>query len=230
MVMLFLTMVLATSCVNAVKFEQHSPYQVKAKIDKPLLLVVPDSTDVNFFPASTGKFLTRKKYNIYYAQAIKHETVARFQNMFSAINVVTESQFDEIQGIEPEVKAGNADEEKVEELDEFEAEQAELIKEIDFLPTIVHEQNGYVLHYKRILFTMRDLKPTYMVELEFWNRETGQVLLDGKLRASGQVTERREDQKLMNEQLVVSVTSACTNLLLNLRDNVAEVLKSSPEK
>ncbi|MCB2156816.1 hypothetical protein KQI84_18210 [bacterium] len=211
LMILVAAMFATTGCKHAVTFERHVPYQAPDYYDAPLIVVVPNDIDEVQYSARLGLFPEPKSFKIFYGQALKEETAARFARMYNRIVIIDEMMYEEatdpvtasIQGTELNMGTYDYEFDSASEID------ADLLK-------ILQSPDGYLLRYRSIDFYMEDKKTILSVNAEFTDRFTGQTLFEGRISGAGDSIIEYNAIGNLKQELKRSTIGACTAVLVRL--------------
>lgn len=179
---LFCCMALFSGCSHNVNFAPNAPYSASNKIAAPLVIVVPDNTDLVSYKTVQNKLYYYNKYHIYYGQALRNQAIARLDRKVDRLFVVTDSEYAYLQGTEPEGLEfiSNQKAKKFPPITE-----EELKARMEFVPAILKEDIGYLLIIRKVQFQFEGGVGQYIMEVEFRNRSTNEELFQGIFRGNG---------------------------------------------
>jgi len=224
-VFLLVAALLAGGCVTKVGFGPHAPYASERVVRRELLVVLPSDIDERFEKATFGPALEPMHFRVFYGQALRHEMEARYRTTFSEVATVTKLEHDI--ALELPLDPPDAADEKAYEAWEKRYEAAR--KGTEFLPTLVEEQRGYLLTVEEAKFSLEGRTPILVVDVTLADRETGEQLFDGPMRARAtgptipDRTARGHQEKVVREATLATTTE----LLRNLSDDIFEALDAN---
>ncbi|MEQ8819212.1 MAG: hypothetical protein RLY93_03140 [Sumerlaeia bacterium] len=208
------------------RFEPHAAYQSNyGPYDKPLVIIVPDDRDEAFTTLRTGsQFLDPKSFQVFYIEALAVESHARFRNMFAQVAVVEQSEFLRANDL-PLLNPNAPEPEPAEEESPVPGEGSEP----EFpLPDFVTGDRGYVLEFRNVLFGFGGNRPRYSTEVIFVDREADELLLAGRLEATGRELSPSNNKDFIEERVRASTVTACSQLLVETRRKMAEAIEKGP--
>jgi len=210
---------------TAVTFNPHAPYQAQNSTNKPLVIVLPTHYDrVYERHVVKSSFFSKDVYRIYFGSALAEEAKARFAKKFSTVGIYSDEQFAIVnnsnpRGIEFELKESEYPKPE---------ETAEMKRELDFAPSYVGKEEGYILTFSNVDFEYQNDMAFYRFYVEFIDRETNEILFEGNLTGRGSsnysVTSAYGNKKLIAN----AVTNAFNNGCLSLSKEIDKSLMSKP--
>ncbi len=216
-------LLIVCGCTHDVRFPRHSPYTAHTIINAPLTIVMPDDTYTVYEYTEMGAPLDRMDYRIFYGEALAVESVARFRQMFSEIAIATETEY----ALATNAPLNPPVEKKARK--DWEESLPSVKEKVEFLPDHVFDGTGYLMRFDRMSFSFTDDRPVFVAHVNVANREADALILEGRIRGTGRTVPRRQDVKLMNQDIRESVVGACTQMTLNLSRDLAEAIRLNPE-
>ena len=228
-VLALLAVVLMTSgCKHAVTFQRHAPYQSAHTYKAPLIVLIPDDIDELSYSVKFGMFPEPKSFKVFYGQALKEETAARFAHMYSRVVFVDEMMYEaamdpvlDLNGIVND-DLGMQGVSVPDDLAEEEID-ADLLK-------ILRAREGYSLRYKAIDYSMSDDMAMIAVNAVFTDRFTDQVLFEGRLSGTGHPVRSYNAIGNLTEELKRSTVGACGAALIRLSRNMVEGIEGAENR
>ncbi len=203
--MLLMAAMLLSGCKTPVRFAPHAAYSSSYRFPAPLVIVHPDDIDELEMTVNMSEIFEAKRFRVFYGEALKYETVARFGNMFSGVFLSSEKNFFQLN-----------------------TEEGKKTADLYSLPESLMDDKGYLLRFSNVRFSFEDDRPFYLVDVSFTNRETGVELFAGTMRGRGTKMNKRMDKKFMTEEIQRVVVTATTSLLNPLGERVRRAIQEEP--
>lgn len=229
LMMLFLA-ITTTGCKHAVTFERHAPYQAAESYSAPLIIVIPDGLEEENYSIRLGLFPEPKAFRVFYGQALKEETAARFARMYDRIIVIDDMMYEE--AMDPVRRLDDLDGLALDfGLGEQEWNSSAIEHEMDAdLLKILQDRDGYLLRYRDVEFLMEERRPILSTYVVFTDRFTGQVLYQGRMTGAGTPVREYRSIDNLKKELKRTTVAACTSLLIRLsRNMVAGIEEPDPQ-
>lgn len=210
---------------TAVTFNPHAPYQTQYSTNKPLVILLPTHFDrVYERHVVKSSFFSKDVYRIYFGNALAEEAKARFAKKFSTVSVYSDEQFAIINDSNPRGFEFELKEKEYPKPKEIE----EMKRELDFAPSYVGTDEGYILTFSNVDFEYQNDMAFYRFYVEFIDRESNEILFEGNLTGRGSsnysVTSAYGNKKLIAN----AVTNAFNNGCLSLSKEIDKSLQSKP--
>lgn len=90
------------------------------------------------------------------------------------------------------------------------------------MPSYVGTREGYVLYFDRLDFEIVDNRAVYLVDLRFIKRDTGEVLIEGTVKGTGNPITESQNSVALPERLRRSTVAAANAFLTPLVERMVE--------
>lgn len=223
--LLFPLLLVLGACNHSVTFAPHAPYTTKNKIDAPLVIIVPDHADEVKYVAKQNKLYYKNNYSIYFGQALQVQATARLEPKMDRVFILTDSAYAYLLNVQPEgLEFIPAPGQKPQVFDPILPET--LKAELEFTPDTVTSPIGYLMIIRRVQFAFEEGVGLYLMDVEFRNRETNEVVFNGIFRGKGKPMTGADSAYTYKIQINEAVSSAFAQAFTTIEDEIdKELLK-----
>lgn len=228
--LVFLAATMAACAAKSVRFDRHAPYHAPVSYDDPLVIVVPDAIETETFAVTLPGGFMKRKFDVYYGEALRYEAHARFAKTFSDVAIIEETAFEDAMngdGIGTVLdRQSGLDAVGLEDPAETERdEEQQILDEINFVPEYVSREDGYLLRFHDVKYGFSDGRSMLLMAVTFEDRFLGEILIEGRIRGYGSSVSGAESSDLVVYRLNESVISAYSETLNRLRDQMVDAIE-----